>query len=525
MKLALIEITCPDIRAYGVRCLSSYLEQRGHDVRLVFLPPGMEMLRHENGIVPDYPEDVLEQVYETVKDRDLVGVSFMTYYFWRATQLSDYLRKRLKVPIVSGGVHSTVRTMECLDHFDMAAQGEAEETLAELCDTMDAGKDPTKTLGFWFKKPNGDVIRNPMGRLVQNIDELGFPDWGLRDHFAYFHGKNRVEKLDDENMKEFFRDGPLQQLGDFYHYKTMGSRGCPHNCSYCCVSTYREAYEKQRFLRWRPMENFVEELVRVKQRFPYINAFGFFDDAFFSVSVKKLKEFCDLYRERIGLPFAVQTSPTTTTPEKMELVFDAGMRYIEMGIQTGSTRIKERYDRNFPNERVVSAANYINKYKGRIMAPDYHIMLDNPWESPEDVKDTLDLLLQLPRPFNLKASSLVLYPGTGVHQTAVEDGLIKDEKAQVYRKAFGAPHATWLNYLILISGNPMVPRPIVRLLARDLFVRVLQKERYAKQIGTLRELTEIGFRAGRAVQMLLKGDFGRIYRRLFAKRAIEHATY
>lgn len=525
MKLALIEITCPDIRAYGVRCLSSYLQSRGHDVRLLFLPPGMEMLRHETGIVPDYEQDLLDQAAEVLKDRDMVGVSFMTYYFWRATQLADFLKKKLKVPVISGGVHSTVRTEECLETFDFAAQGESEETLAELCDAMDAGKDPTKTLGFWFKKPNGDVIRNPMGRLVQNIEDLGYPDWHLKDHWSFFHDTKTIKRLDDENVKEFFRDGPLQPMGDFYHYKTMGSRGCPHNCSYCCVSTYREAYEKQRFLRWRPMDNFIGELEQIKKRFPYINAFGFFDDAFFSTSVKKIKEFADLYKERIGLPFAVQTSPTTTTEEKLDLVYNAGMRYIEMGIQTGSTRIKERYDRNFPNERVVAAATYINKYKGKILPPDYHLMLDNPWETPEDVKDTLDLMLKLPRPFMLKPSSLVLYPGTGVHQAAVEEGIVKDEKAQVYRKAFGAPHATWLNYLILISGNPMVPRPMIRFLAKDVFVKMLQKEQYTKQIGTLREMTELLFKAGRGFQMLFKGDFGRLYRRLFAQRAIEHARY
>ena len=525
MKLALIEITCPDIRAYGVRCLSSYLQQRGHDVRTLFLPPGMEMLRHEDGIVPEYPRELLEQAAEVLRDRDMVGISFMTYYFWRAIQLAEFLKEELKVPIIAGGVHSTVRTEETLQHFDMAAQGEGEETLAELCDAMDAGKDHTKTLGFWFNKPNGDIIRNPMGRLVQNIEDLGYPDWHLKDHYSFFHGSKEIKKLDDDNVKEFFRDGPLQPMGEFYHYKTMGSRGCPHNCSFCCVSTYRDAYEKQRYLRWRPMENFIEELVQIRKRFPYINAFGFFDDAFFSTSVKKIEQFATLYKEKIDLPFAVQTSPTTTTPKKLELVYDAGMKYIEMGIQTGSTRIKERYDRNFPNERVISAATYINKYRNDIMPPDYHLILDNPWETPEDVKDTLDLMLKLPRPFMLKPSSLVLYPGTGVHETAVEDGVITDEKGQVYRKAFGAPHATWLNYLILVAGNPMVPRPLIRFMARDTFVKLLHKEKYTKQIGTLRQLTEMFFKAGRGVGMIFKGDFGRIYRRVFAKRAIEHASY
>ncbi len=523
MKLALIEITCPDIRGYGVRCLSSHLKSNGHDVRLLFLPPGMESLRHEDGVVPDFDEAVIDQVIDLLKDRDMVGVSFMTYYFWRAIQLSEQVRRRLKIPVIAGGVHATVRTEECLEHFDIVAQGESEETLVELCDAMDAGKDPTTTAGFWFKDGKGNTVRNPIGRLVPDIERLGYPDWSLDDHYAYMEPTRQVEKLDKEKMKYFFQDGPLQPMGEFYHYKTMGSRGCPHNCSYCCVSTYREKYDNKRYLRWRPMDNFIEELVRIRKQFPYINAFGFFDDAFFSVSVSRLKKFCDLYKDKVGLPFAVQTSPSTTTPEKMELVYDAGMRYIEMGIQTGSERIKERYDRKVPNDRVIAAARYISAYKGRILPPDYHLMLDNPWETPADAKATLDLLLALPRPFNLKPSSLVLYPGTGVHDQAIAEGIITDEKAQVYRKAFGAPHATWLNYLILMAGNPMMPRGLIRFLSRDFFIRTLQKDRYRGAIAALRGASELFFRVLRAGGMLLRGDFGRFSRKLSRRRAVEHA--
>ena len=42
----------------------------------------------------------------------------------------------------------------------------------------------------------------------------------------------------------------------------MGSRGCPHHCSYCCVSTYRQMYDEKGYLRWRPVEDFIEELVQ-----------------------------------------------------------------------------------------------------------------------------------------------------------------------------------------------------------------------------------------------------------------------
>ena len=53
-----------------------------------------------------------------------------------------------------------------------------------------------------------------------------------------------------------------------------------------------------------------------------------------------------------------------------------------------------------------------------MLPPCYHIILDNPWEEPEDVMDTLKVLLQIPNPFWLKLSSLVFYPGTELYERA-----------------------------------------------------------------------------------------------------------
>ena len=62
----------------------------------------------------------------------------------------------------------------------------------------------------------------------------------------------------------------------------------------------------------------------------------------------------------------------------MECLVNAGMVYVEMGIQTGSERIKHLYNRNESNEKIIKATELISRYLPRILPPDYHIILDNP---------------------------------------------------------------------------------------------------------------------------------------------------
>ena len=53
-----------------------------------------------------------------------------------------------------------------------------------------------------------------------------------------------------------------------------------------------------------------------------------------------------------------------------------------------------------------------SKYADYTQVPDYHFILDNPWESTEDIMKGLRLVCTLPPPYNLLPSSLIFYPGT-----------------------------------------------------------------------------------------------------------------
>jgi radical SAM superfamily enzyme YgiQ (UPF0313 family) len=263
-------------------------------------------------------------------------------------------------------------------------------------------------------------------------------------------------------------------------------------------------------LRRRSVDNVVEELQQNLGKFDYIKLISFFDDTFFAAPVEYFEEFRDKYKSKIGLPFHAQCSPTTLSERKMELLVDAGLFCTEMGIQTGSEKIKKMYRRVNPDQKVIDAAALINKYHPKVMIPDYHVILDNPWETSDDVKDTLNLCLKFPGKFNLQISSLVLFPGTELNEKATKEGFIKDELNEICRKPFTFPKGTYLNYLIFLSGFPIVPRWFLKLFARDIFINLFHTQKSNKFYELLFQLTLKLQLVVKGITALLTGDFKRI---------------
>lgn len=79
-KIVLITPTPPDITAFGVRSLSSFLRARGHKTRLVFLPGSIGLLKTGGTYNYSYSQKIQDALLELVQDADLVGFSFFTSY-------------------------------------------------------------------------------------------------------------------------------------------------------------------------------------------------------------------------------------------------------------------------------------------------------------------------------------------------------------------------------------------------------------------------------------------------------------
>ena len=202
--MRVVLVSCYDDRCYGLRCLTSHLRAQGHEVRLVCFkrfrsvlldperdreawesafsrrfPPVMEP--HEEGTMfCPYLHPITGREWDLLLERisetrpELVGITLTTATLEVVEELTRRIHRELPgVRVVWGGIHPTICPEESLQVADMVCRGEGEHTLAELC----ADPDRTDIAGLWVRK-NGEVIRNPVRPLEQDLDRFPFASFG-----------------------------------------------------------------------------------------------------------------------------------------------------------------------------------------------------------------------------------------------------------------------------------------------------------------------------------------------------------
>ena len=414
IKISLI--STDDICAHGVRSISSFLKKPGHHVRLIFMPT----------FDKQYSKKVLRDLIDLTKGTDLIGVSCMSFNSDKTVQVIKHL-KNLKIPIVWGGIHATFNPEECLKYSDFVCIGEGEETMLELVEKLAKKMDVTKIKNLWVKK-GCEIYKNDVRPLIQDLDELPFEDYDFETQWVLDNG--RLVKMNKEYRGHNYIDSftLTKKFSRFILVHT--TRGCPYSCTYCCNSGLRKIYlNKGNFVRKRSIKNIIEELVELKQKFPSIDFVWFTDEIFFCRSVKEMSLFCKEYKRKIDLPFICNAEPFGMNEAKLKLLLAAGLKRIKVGLQTGSEEInKNLYNRIFSNNDIISMKKIINKYRNRMLPPEYQVIISNPYETEKDVLETIKLLQQLPKPYFLETFSLTFFSGTQLFYKAINDGIINSKK-------------------------------------------------------------------------------------------------
>jgi len=378
MKIHLISFSK---RNFGLRQISSYLKQNKFDVNFMIVDHDKADLFDVSVFGPD----------------DLIGMSVVTDYFPKARRLSERIRERFsrgRPIIIFGGPHATIQPGACLKFCDYAVKGEAEETMLEICSNP---RSIRAIRGVCYLN-DGRLVENPPAELVQDLDKYPLPD-----------------------------NAGLKDLSD---YNIMASRGCPYSCSYCYNNYLKNLYRAGGpYLRQRGRAGIIAELKAARDLSPGLKSVSFFDDTLLARSLEDLAELFGHYKSEIGLPFYCLASPTQFTEEKLRILAAAGLSRIQIGIQTGSESVNRTiYKRFCPNDRLIECAQLCKKYGIEVY---FDVIFNNPYETEEDVRKTLDLILELPqtwRQIHLQGWNLIFYPGSDITDSAVRDGYISPKR-------------------------------------------------------------------------------------------------
>jgi len=324
----------------------------------------------------------LKHLVTSIKEfnADAIGISTLSVGMTLAAEITKHLRQHFNLPIVWGGTGPTIEPERSIKHADLVCVGEGESVIVDIANRLDEKKLLDNIPGTWFCYPDGNIQKNAK-RAVEDIEKIAMPAWD-QEYYDFINGPN------------FARNFIPNTHSMDKSYQIMTQRGCPFSCSFCVESFYQNEFGKKDSLRRMSPEKAIRELLVAKNKLGY-KTVTFMDDVF-TINPRWLEDFLGRYKKEIDLPFFCYTYPTTHNPKILQLLKDSGCHAITMGVQSGSQRIlTEIYDRPTRVNRVVQASREI--VDSGIPAATFDLIPQTDFDTEEDLRKTLDILLQIPQ--------------------------------------------------------------------------------------------------------------------------------
>jgi hypothetical protein len=190
-------------------------------------------------------------------------------------------------------------------------------------------------------------------------------------------------------------------------------------------------YRGQKYCRQRSVESVILELEHAKSM-PATRMISVYDDLF-TFNREWVLEFAAQYKSRIALPFWCYTHPSKVNKEVFEALVDAGLENTAMGVQSGSERVLyEVFNRKTPRSKILEAAAVLKDLRCRAQID---LITANPFETDDDRRDTLDLMLAMPKNTKISdydrawcycQSRLTYFPNSRISQMVEEQGIDTD---------------------------------------------------------------------------------------------------
>jgi len=454
-KNNIILITFYDMDSFAIHTLHAVLKEAGFNVKSIFF----KSRNINNTMDPPTAEDIAALVNLVGELNPLfVGVSFRSTFFKLAVRVTEELKKALDVLVVWGGIHPTIMPDKCIEFADVVCIGEGEGAIIDLADKISKGE-AIENIRNLYVKNGEEIVKNDLRDLIQDLDTVPFPDFSAENKYYIDGGKV----------------SPLQPPAQRTDYWIMTSRGCPFRCTYCYNNVAQDLFKgKGKYVRRRSVDNVIRELEKAKKDFVNLSYISFLDDLF-TFDIKWIKEFSVRYKKTITLPFYCHIHPRFTNEEMIRLLKDAGCAGMTMGVQTGSEESRHKYfERYETNDDIVKAVQILNRNKINCV---YDLIMDNPLESDINRRETFELLLKFPRPFELHIHSLTHFPGTKLTRMLLDRGLIsendvEDKKQKSYERWTPAldlerdkGNQFWDN-LYYLTQKKYIPKRLIILLSR-----------------------------------------------------------
>ena len=331
---------------------------------LVSLATQLKEAGIESRIIDCRIESVPEVLKSVTKDYTILfaGLSIMTGpQITFALRLAKYLRKKGIGPLVWGGVHVSLLPEETLKHglVDYVLKGYADLSIVQFCKALKGEVPLEEVEGLGFKR-EGRIILHPVNPNPR-LDELSLPDWSLINLAPYTHTDSVF----------------LRKKSVFL----FTSRGCPFSCSFCYGSSLHEK-------KWqgRSYEQITQELESLEKLTDFESVF--FHDDNFSVDKERLRKVAHYLKVK-KKSFVVSANLSTVSEEFVALLSECGCLRLDMAIESGSEKIRGKYQKHFSNAQIRKVFDWSNQYKLPMLTS---FIVGHPDETASDTEETMALI-------------------------------------------------------------------------------------------------------------------------------------
>ncbi len=311
-----------------------------------------------------------------------------TYHI--SLKLARLIKQRWNdICIVFGGPQSDTTSAEVITHFpyvDYVCCGEGENTIYPFFSSLLRGE-PDLTIPGLVYRQNDAAVKNPRPELIHDLDSLPMI-----------------------NYKElYFADYPQDISSRFFQIDV--GRGCPFGCAYCST----QAFWGRKY-RLKSPTRIIEEVKAAHRDFG-VTRFNFSHDMF-TFNRKTVIETCNLIRE-LDFPITWQCSARLDCldPELIDIMVDAGMVNVFVGIETGSKRIQKLVHKNLKLDNIMDVLIHL---RDRKVSVDTSFVYGFPQETDEDLSQTISLMAK------------IIYNQCGIVNTHLCAFLPKTELSEVY---------------------------------------------------------------------------------------------
>lgn len=259
---------------------------------------------------------------------------------------------------------------------DFVLREEPELTFSELLGALE-GRGELRDVRALAWRGEGGVVLNPDRPRIADLDALPFPD----------HSLVRLELYNEPYLER-----PIGVI--------MAERGCPHRCTYC-VRTFG------RKLVSRSAASLLAEIDQLRREHGIRNL-RFMDDTF-TLHRARTRELCQGLIERgPGLSWSCLTRVDAVDAELLDLMRRAGCRRLYVGVESGSQKVLDSYDKGLTVETIRRQVPVIQRSG---IESSMFFVVGAPAETEADLDESIALARDLDLDYVI-VTKLQYWPGT-----------------------------------------------------------------------------------------------------------------